>query len=174
MGEPIRGQRDRVLIDKHGDSVQATNTLGNHFRKRHDYIKMMLYNLCKWAGLPAEMEVYNLFSRLIPQQGLTRYERNRKRQAIIPELHIVIPVGRESKSVLQEIKVISVSQTRYQPTWEERGIDRRADELHNEYVNKARRVDTLYCETQPGQVGPIEAKLLSYERVRGLVFGAFG
>ena len=135
---------------------------------------MMLYNLCKWAGLPAEMEVYNLFSRLIPQQGLTRYERNRKRQAIIPELHIVIPVGRESKSVLQEIKVISVSQTRYQPTWEERGIDRRADELHNEYVNKARRVDTLYCETQPGQVGPIEAKLLSYERVRGCCLGLSG
>ena len=45
--------------------------------------------------------------------------------------------------------------------------------MHNEYVNKAKRVDMLYCETQPGQVGPIEAKLLSYEQV-GMVFGAFG
>ena len=55
---------------------------------------MTLKNLCKWAGLPAETEVYNLFSRLIPQQGLARYERNRQRQAIIPDLRIVLPVGR--------------------------------------------------------------------------------
>ena len=50
----------------------------------------------------------------------------------------------------------------------------RADQLHNEYVLKARRVDTAYCETPQGQVGPVERKLLSFERVRGLVFGAFG
>ena len=71
---------------------------------------MTLYNLCKWVGLPA---VYNLFSGLIPQRGFASYERNRQRQAIIPHLRIVLPVGRDSKSVLQEIKVISVSQTRY-------------------------------------------------------------
>ena len=41
-------------------------------------------------------------------------------------------------------------------------------------MDKARRVDRLYCEMQPGQVGPIEHKLLSFERVRGLVFSAFG
>ena len=41
-------------------------------------------------------------------------------------------------------------------------------------MEKARRVDRIYCEIEPGQVGPVEAKLLSYERVRGLVFGAFG
>ena len=31
-----------------------------------------------------------------------------------------------------------------------------------------------YSETSQGQVGPVERKLLSYKRVRGLVFGAFG
>ena len=41
-------------------------------------------------------------------------------------------------------------------------------------MDKARRVDRLYCDTEPGEVGHIEAKLLSYERVRGLVLGAFG
>ena len=115
-----------------------------------------------------------MFSRLIPQEGLARYERNRQRQAIIPDLRIVQTVGREQKSVLQECKIISVSQTRYQPTWDERGVDKRAEKIHEEYVEKARRVDRTYCETEPGLVGPVEAKLLSYERVRGLVFGAFG
>ena len=36
------------------------------------------------------------------------------------------------------------------------------------------KVDTAYCETPQGQVGPVERKRLSYERVRGLEFGAFG
>ena len=68
--------------------------------------------------MPAETDVYNLF---IPQEGLASYERNRQRQAIIPDLRIVLPVDRESKSVLEEIKVFSISQIIYQPTWEERG-----------------------------------------------------
>ena len=135
---------------------------------------MTLFHLCKWAGLVVESEVYNLFSRLIPQEGLARYERNRQRQAIIPDLRIVQRVGREQNSVRQECKIISVSQTRYQPTWDERGVDKRAKKIQDEYVEKAKRVDRLYCETEPGQVGPVEAKLLSYKRVRGLVFGAFG
>ena len=67
-----------------------------------------------------------------------------------------------------------ISQTRYKPTWEVKGIDKQADQLHDEYMDKARRGDRLYCETQPGQVGPIKRKLLSFEQVRGLVFWAFG
>ena len=72
------------------DNIQATNILGDHFRKRHDYIKMTLYNLYKWAGPGVKTEVYNLFSWLISQEGLARYERNRQRRAIIP----VLTVGR--------------------------------------------------------------------------------
>ena len=126
------------------------------------------------ASFHFSSEVHNIFSRLIPQQGLARFESNRQRQSIIPDLRIKLPVGRITKSVLGEVKVISNSLTRYRPTWQERGVDRRADQLHNEYVLKARRVDTTYCGTEQGQVGPVQNKLLSYERVRGLVFGAFG
>ena len=43
-----------------------------------------------------------------------------------------------------------------------------------EYVTKARSVDRQYVGTLQGQQGPVEAKLLSFERVRGAVFGAFG
>ena len=126
-GETIRG---RVVIDGHGDNVQATITPGDHFRRRHDDMKITLYNLCKWAGVPAEMEVYNLFSRLIPQRELARYESNRQRQAIIPDLRVVLQVGGLSTPVLHELKCISVSQSRYKPSWEERAVDRRANQLH--------------------------------------------
>ena len=170
-GETIRG---RAVVDRHGDTVQSTVVQGDHWRQRHDLLKMTIYDLCRWAGLPAEVEVFNLFSRLIPQAELARYERNRQRQAIIPDLRVVIPVGGQPTSVLHELKCISVSQSRYKPAGVERAVDLRADQLHEEYVRKAKDVDRLYLGTQPGHVGPVQAKLLSFERVRGLVFGAFG
>ena len=92
---------------------------------------------------------------------------------IIPDLRIVVPVGRITKSIVREIEVIGNSLTRYQPTWVEQGVVGRADQPHNENVLKARRLDTTYCETPQGQVGHVKRKLLSYERVRGMVFGAF-
>ena len=42
VGEPSGG---RFMIDEHGDSVESTNIARDHFRKRHNYIKMTLYNL---------------------------------------------------------------------------------------------------------------------------------
>ena len=126
-----------------------------------------------WAGLPADMEVFNLFSRLIPQEGLARIESHRQRQALIPDLKIFISVGGQSRHVLQEIKVISCSKSRYKPNWEDRAVDRRAGVLHKEYLVKARTADQLYVGTPVGEVGPVERKLLSYERIQGLVFGAF-
>ena len=134
---------------------------------------MTLYNLCKLAGLVIETDVHNLCTRLIPQVGLARYKRYKQRQAIIPDLRIFLPIGKQKKSVLQDVKAISVSQTRNKLTWEERVVNRRADLVHNEYLDKARRVDNLFCGIELGEVGPIEAKLLSYKCIRGLVLGAF-
>ena len=170
-GETIRG---RAVVDRHGDAVQSTVITGDHFRQRHDLLKMTIYDLCRWAGLPAEVEVFNLFSRLIPQEGLARFEKERQRQAVIPDFRIVVPVAGQPTSVLHELKCISVSQSRYKPGGVQRAVDKRADELHEEYVRKAKEVDRLYVGTQPGHVGPVQAKLLSFERVQGLVFGAFG
>ena len=76
--------------------------------------------------------------------------------------------------MLHEIKCISVSQSRYKPAWEERAVDKRAGQLHHEYLVKARKVDQNFCDVEPGQVGPVETKLLSLGQVRGMVFGAFG
>ena len=57
---------------------------------------------------------------------------------------------------------------------EEGAVDRRAGELLQEYVVKARSMDQRFGGVQPGTVGPVETKLLSFERVQGVVFGAFG
>ena len=69
---------------------------------------------------------------------------------------------------------ISSSLSRYKPGAEERAVDKRAGELHQEYIVKARSVDQRFGQVPPGTIGPVEAKLLSFERVQGVVFGAFG
>ena len=162
-----------MTIDKHGDNVQSTALPGDHWRKRHDAVKMTLYRLCLWAGISAETEVFNLFSRFIPQDSLARFESNRQRQALIPDFKIVFQVGGQQRSVLHELKIISSSQTRYKPSWNERAVDKRAGDLHQEYLNKAKAVDQQYVGIEPGSVGPVENKLLTYGRVQGVVFGAF-
>ena len=53
-------------------------------------------------------------------------------------------------------------------------VGRRALALPTEYANKARHADRTYCRTPVGSVGPTEQKLLTFEPVRGLVFGAWG
>ena len=59
VGETVRG---RVKIDVYGDNLQATSLVGDHWRKRHDSLVQLTYQMCLWAGVNVEMEVFNLFS----------------------------------------------------------------------------------------------------------------
>ena len=137
-GETVKGQ---VKVDMYGDKIQATNLSGDHWRLRHDMVKNVLGRLCTWAGVPCELEVFNLFSGLIPQAGLARIEKERQRQAMVPDFKITLNNGGQSVPVLHELKVISSNQTRYKPSWKERGVDKRASQLYDEYVGKAKQAD---------------------------------
>ena len=115
--------------------------------------------------------MFNLFSRHIPQAGLSRIERARDRQGMVPDFKIALTVGGETRQVLHELKIISSNQSRYKPSWEERGVDKRAGQLHQEYLAKARRADQDFGGVQQGTTGTVERKLLSFPEVEGLVFG---
>ena len=162
----------------YGEVVQATALPGDHWRKRHDRFKMMVQRLCVWSGLDCEVEVFNLFAGSIPQEGLSRMERGRKIQSIVPDLRISLPIEGNLVPSLHEIKIISSCKTRYAP--HRRGqeatkaVDIRAGQLHQSYVAKARATDRAYCGTAEGTVGPVERKLASMGEVEGLVVGAFG
>ena len=88
LGQVIRGAQ---VVDLYGEAVQCTITTGDHYRKRHDAFKMRLFQMCQWAGMDAEVEVFNLFAGSIPQEGLSRMERGRKVQSIVPDMRISIP-----------------------------------------------------------------------------------
>ena len=74
---------------------------------------MKLLQMCQWAGVDAEVEVFNLFAGSIPQQGLSRMERGRKVQSIVPDMRIAIQEEGNLVKRLHEIKLISSSKTRY-------------------------------------------------------------
>ena len=119
------------------------------------------------------MEVFNLFTRCIPQEGLARFESWRQRQAMVPDFRISLPMEGEARPVLHELKVISCSKSRYTPSSTARAVDKRSAELHKEYVAKARAADRQCGGVEVRRVGPVEAKLASLGQVRGLVFGNF-
>ena len=175
LGQVIRGAQ---VVDLYGEAVQCNITNGDHYRKRHDAFKMRLFQMCQWAGMDAEVEVFNLFAGSIPQEGLNRMERGRKVQSIVPDMRITIPEEGNLVPRLHEIKIISSSKTRYTVHREgqeaTRAVDKRAGELNAEYLAKAKHTDQAYCGTPRDRVGPVELKLGSLGRVHGIVVGAFG
>ena len=90
---------------------------------------------------------------------------------MVPDMKITLTNGGVSAPVLHELKVISSSQSRYKPSWTKRAVDKRSEELHGEYVKKARRADQDHGGVPPGQTGRVEEKLLSFPKVEGIVFG---
>ena len=53
-------------------------------------------------------------------------------------------------------------------------VEKRAEKVAAEYVRKAQHTDQTYCGTAPGTVGPVEARLRTFDKTVPLVFGAFG
>ena len=171
----------RSSVDRFGDKVMAAAVAGDGWRRRHDTIKMRILSLLRWSGIEVDCEVFNIFSGLIPQQGLSRLEQGRKRQGLVPDFRVRLPtVGgggpQGEEVVLAELKVISCCPTRYprNPCPIQKAVDKRASTLPAEYRQHARKVDTEYGGVLQGVVGPVEAKLLSFPPLRKWVFGAWG
>ena len=105
MGETIRG---RKKIDIFGDNLRSATLKGDGYRKRHDLVKNFLFRKLRTAGVQTECEVFNLFSREIPQEGLSRIERGRTRQTMVPDYRISIPqAGGRHEQQMFELKVVS-------------------------------------------------------------------
>ena len=110
-------------------------------------MKLCLRSLLIWAGIPVTCEVFNLFADCIPQAGLARIERGRRRQGVVPNFKIQGEQG--EGDVLCELKCMSASASRYPQNRRDgiRATDRRADGLSADYARKAAKVDQEYGGT---------------------------
>ena len=165
----------KKTVDIFGDSIMSEILPGDHWRIRHDKVKMAIHSLCVWARLPVTVEVWGLFSHLIPAEALTRMERGRKRQAIVPDFRLEMPSPTGGSSPqLAELKIISCCETWYPAGGRVRGTDKRAGGLQTEYRKKAKKVDQEVLG-QGGEVrGPVERRLDEFGELLGLCFGAWG
>ena len=135
----------RSAVDMYGDVVMAAQLPGDTWRIRHDTIKSEINRLLMWCNMPASCEVFGLFSHLIPQEGLSRLEKGRARQCMVPDFMIEFPNQTGGKtSTLAELKVINCCPTRYSLGDRAKAVDKRANLLQNEYKRKAREADRIY------------------------------
>ena len=97
---------------------------------------MRILGLLRWAGVEVDCEVFNLFSGLIPQEGLSRLDQGRKRQGLVPDFRLRVPAAggggvggpHVGELMLAELKTISCCPTRYKrnPRAIAKAVDRRA------------------------------------------------
>ena len=163
-------------VDIFGDNIMSAALPGDHWRTRHDKLKMTINSLCTWARLPTTCEVWGLFSHLIPNDVMSRIEGGRKRQGLVPDFRLEMPStmgGTEYR--LAELKAISCCDTWYKPSASNtRATDKRAKRLQMEYQGKAKKVDQDLLGVTAGEKGPLEKRLDEFGNVIGLCFGAWG
>ena len=167
VGQQIGG----AVVDIWGDKVQSIVLPGDHFRSKHDSVKMKVFNLANECRVPVNCEVFGCFSSCIPQQGLSRLERGRQRQSMVPDFKFQLPTPQGVVASLAELKTITFCQTYHHPGAAKRGVELRADALPAEYLRKAREADRRYCDTPEGQQGPVESRLRSFPPLVTLVVG---
>ena len=165
-GQVLQSQVEGPVCQQHSQGPVRQPQQPVH-AARHDLVKQGISRLCTWAGVPFEVEVFNMFSALIPQAELARIEKERQRQAMVPDFKITLNSGEQSAPVLHELKVISSSRSRYSPIHKDRGVDKRASQLNKEYQDKAKNADRLHGGLQPGVVGKVEAKLHCVRQLGG-------
>ena len=85
MGDIVKDQKK---VDKYGDPIPSINLQGDHWGHHHDQIKHFIGRLCVRAGVPCELEVFNMVSGLIPQTGLARIDKVRQLQSTVPDMKI--------------------------------------------------------------------------------------
>ena len=123
-------------------------------------------------------EVYGLFAASIPQAARARADALplRKRQGLVPDFLVCAAFEGPERPLLFELKTLHYGRSTYRPQGMPRcgAVARRAGALPTEYASKAREIDRRFCGTPAGEIGPVEARLRTFEPVRGVVFCAWG
>ena len=175
VGERIANTRS--TLDAYGNRLASLTLPGDGWRTQHDALKWRVFEDAREMQARVRPEVFGLFAACIPREGRARANQapRRKRQGLVPDLLLHVPVDGPERPLLYELKTLHYGSSTY--VGEDRrceAVARRARALPGEYAAKAREADRTYCGSTEGEVGPVELKLRTFEPVRGLVFGAWG
>ena len=175
VGEPIG--RTGLTLDAYGLRLTTATLPGDGWRTQHDALKWRIHQDAKEMHVRHRTEVYGLFAACMPQQSraLAATMPARKRQGLVPDFVFTISLDGPERELLFELKTLHMGVSTYiENNHRCEAVARRARAIPREYSTKAQTVDRRYCNTPVAAVGPVEAKLRTYDPVRGLVFGAWG
>ena len=130
VGQQVGGRGG--VVDIYGDKVMSSGLPGDHWRTRHDNAKMEISSLCAFSKVEHTTEVFGLFSHLIQQEALSRFERGKKRQGLVPDFRIKTTTNTgATRYQLAELKIISCCDSWYAPSagGKVRAVDKRANRL---------------------------------------------
>ena len=106
-------------------------------------------------------------------------QQGRPRYGYVPDLQMFLPPEKEEGSGAAHARLLEVKtlmgKTKYTGIAKgKRAVDSRAEKLQGEYQRMLHKKDVDWCGTAADETGPMEAVLISHDRLRGLVFGAVG
>jgi len=166
------------LVDGYGHKLAASNKLpGGGRTKWHDEVKWEIDDWGRRCGVEITTEVYGLFAAAINQSEELNQMSVRKRQGLVPDF--MLKLTRNIRT-LAELKTIAQCKTWYTKAavTRKRGgaVEKRAKKLDKEASKKARSIDIKYNGLNPQDpgMGPVQARLESFGRVRSFVAGPRG
>ena len=143
---------------------------------RHDKVKSLFEAIANDCGVVADAKPYGLFSPCIPSAATAENEdlhRPSSQQGAISDLILNYPANHGPGSqAIAELKLLSAGRTWYHGS--QKAVDIRGRQLPKSYRVCAQKIDQKYSGTTPGQVGPMEQRLIEFGDLQCLVAGQFG
>ena len=136
VGMMIKGKP----LDVYGDLLTTVCMPGGGWTKQHDTTKWLLTDMMAECEMDCTTEVFGLFSACISQVDALNGQPARKRQAMVPDFHVVIA----HKAMLMELKMVHQGVTYFNPTTVTKrngGVEKRAGKINREHQKKAQKTD---------------------------------
>ena len=123
-------------------------------------------------------EVFGLFSPCISQRDVFNGQPARKRQAMVPDYHVLIA----NRPMFMELKMVHQGGTYFNPTTVKKRngeVEKRAGTINSEYQRKAQKADKDWgpgggWDRDAQGPGPVEQRLAQFGQVRALIVGPRG
>ena len=168
-------------VDAFGFNISSRVQTGGAWTTRHSRFLCYIALLMQMHGIRVRVEPRNLINRFIPRTfrpDLADDETKRTIQGAIPD--IVYDDPKDDKQRVVELKFHNQCKTRYPrgiPTGRCAGVREREQMLHQDYLNRLRKLDRKVNQTPAGTVGPLErgfSEITNASDFKGWVVGFYG
>ena len=151
-------------VDAFGFAVSARVQQGGPWKKRHDNFQDLIVRMMQFSGVPAKGEPRNVVNGQIPRPLLREHTQDdsahRVLQGAVPDVAYTNPSDGQEKIV--ELKFINQCPSRYGcdvATSLRTAVNKREQQLYQEYLTRLRLKDRDHFHTPDGTVGPLERGL---------------